>query len=250
MSGRIMDEAPEAPKELQEALEKYLGGLNRAQLIGMEAIDLASNLFLYHSILLMEFVVYQCEEKPHFAEAKAKNPKAQRTVAQALQHTPDFTEPTIFVQKQNDFRDVRQRIANLKEVDPSTVQIASYVDGVEKPRIHEAMKMISRVKTRDGIFHIPVLDLDIPVDENGAESAKEVFTNLGVEHGAIINSGKSYHGWGLELLTDAEWRRFMARALLLDRIDRRWVGHRLLDGQANIRVSEKRGQVPRVVYSF
>jgi hypothetical protein len=71
-----------------------------------------------------------------------------------------------------------------------------------------------------------------------------------VGSGAIINSGMSYHGWGLELLTDDDWRRFMARALLLDRIDRRWVGHRLIDGQANIRVSEKRKLNPKVVYVF
>lgn len=217
---------------------------------GMKAIDLAQALFRQHKILLMEFVIYQCEEKPHFAEAKAINPKATRTVAQALQHTPDFTEPTIFVQKSEDFIAVRERLIGLKEIDPSTVHIASYLDGTNKPRIHEAMKMVSRVKTHDGLYHIPLLDLDIPVDENGAASAQEVFANLGVKHGAIINSGKSYHGWGLELLTDEEWRRFMARALLLDRIDRRWVGHRLIDGQANIRVSEKRGLTPEVVFVF
>lgn len=218
--------------------------------IGMEAIDIAQTLFQHYNILLMEFIVYQCEEKPHFAEAKAKNPKAKRTVAQALQHTPDFTEPTIFVQNFEDFETVRQRLANLKEINPEGVQIASYLEDNAKPRIHEAMKMVSRVKTRSGLYHIPLLDLDIPVDENGVSSAQEVFTNLGVASGAIINSGMSYHGWGLELLTDDDWRRFMARALLLDRIDRRWVGHRLIDGQANIRISEKRNLNPKVVSVF
>lgn len=218
--------------------------------IGMEAIDLAQTLFEYHSLLLMKFIIYQCEEKPHFAEAKAKNPKAKRSVAQALQHTSDFTEPTIFVQKLEDFAEVRKRLANLREINPDKVKIASYLEGKEKPRIHEAMKVASRVETRYGSYHIPLLDLDIPVDENGAASAQEVFTNLGVESGAIINSGMSYHGWGLELLTDDDWRKFIARALLLDRIDRRWIGHRLIDGQANIRISEKRRLVPKVVFVF
>lgn len=217
---------------------------------GMPAIDVAQTLFRYHGILLMEFIVYICEEKPHFAEAKVINPKAKRSVAKALQHTPDFTEPTIFVQKCEDFAVVRERLANLREIDPDTVEIASYLEGRERPRIHEAMKLVSRVKTRDGIRHIPLLDLDIPVDDGGPTLAEQVFTNLGVGSGAIINSGASYHGWGLELLTDDDWRRFMARALLLDRIDRRWVGHRLIDGQANIRVSEKRGKIPEVVYVF
>lgn len=218
--------------------------------VGMEAIDLAQALFEYHNILLMQFIIYQCEERPHFAEAKAKDPKARRSVAKALQHTPDFTEPTIFVQKLEDFAAVRERLSGLREIDPDRVEIASYLEGKEKPRVHEAMKVVSRVNTKNGLYHIPLLDLDIPVDDNGATSAEAVFTNLGVGSGAIINSGASYHGWGLELLTDDDWRKFMARALLLDRIDRRWIGHRLIDGQANIRVSEKRGLIPKVVYVF
>lgn len=218
--------------------------------VGMKAVDLAQALFEHHNVLLMEFIIYQCEEKPHFAEAKAKNPKAKRSVAKALQHTPDFTEPTIFIQKLDDFTEVRERLAGLKEINPDDIEIASYLEDKERPRIHEAMKVVSRVKTRNGLYHIPLLDLDIPVDENGAASAQEVFTNLGVRSGAIINSGISYHGWGLELLTNDDWLKFMARALLLDRIDRRWVGHRLIDGQANIRISEKRGLVPEVVYVF
>src|SRR3989344_4569679 len=209
---------------------------------GMHALALTQEIFRFHDILLMEFIVYQCEEKPHFTEAKKINPKATRSVAKALQHTPDFTEPTIFIQNLEGFETVGERLTNLKEIDASSVNVASYLNDKKKPRIHEAMKIVSRVKTRNGLYHIPLLDLDIPVDENGAASAQEVFTNLGVGSGAIINSGASYHGWGLELLTEDDWRRFMARALLLDRIDRRWVGHRLIDGQANIRISEKRGK--------
>lgn len=219
--------------------------------IGMPAIDLAQTLFEQHKILLMKIAIYKCEERPHFAETQKKNPKAKRSVAEALQHTPDSTERTIFVQNLENFAKVREEMANLQEINPENIDIASYLENNEKkPRIHEAMKVISRVETRNGIFHIPLLDLDIPVDEGGAASAQEVFIGLGVKSGAIINSGASYHGWGLELLKDNDWRDFMARALLLDRIDRRWVGHRLIDGQANIRISEKRGKIPRVVYRF
>ncbi|OGN05728.1 MAG: hypothetical protein A2831_03605 [Candidatus Yanofskybacteria bacterium RIFCSPHIGHO2_01_FULL_44_17] len=217
---------------------------------GMHALALTQEIFRFHDILLMEFIVYQCEEKPHFTEAKKINPKATRSVAKALQHTPDFTEPTIFIQNLEGFETVGERLTNLKEIDASSVNVASYLNDKKKPRIHEAMKVVSKVKTRNGIYHIPLLDLDIPVSEGGPVLAEEVFRELGIKHGAILNSGASYHGWGLELLTDYEWRYFMARALLLDRIDRRWIGHRLLDGQANLRISEKRGKIPEVVYAF
>lgn len=140
---------------------------------------------------------------------------------------------------------------NLREIDSNKVLIASYVEAPDqKIRVHEALKAISKVKTTDGIFHIPLLDLDVPVDENGVEKIKEVALGLGINHAAVLNSGRSYHFWGLELLSEEEWRKFMYRALLLDRIDRRWVGHRLIDGQANLRISEKGGYIPTVVHVF
>jgi hypothetical protein len=217
---------------------------------GMEAIDVVEKIFQFHGIKLMKFVVYLCEEKPHFAEAKVINPNAKRCVVDAIQHTPDFGQPTIFVQSLDDFKIVRGKISGLKEIDPDTVRIHSYLEDAQKPRIHEAIKVVSKVETQNGIFHIPLLDLDMRVDENNAEVAKDVFVALGIKSGVIINSGASYHGWGLELLSEDEWAHFMATALLLDKIDRRWVGHRLKDKQANLRISEKRHNIPKVVYAF
>jgi len=218
---------------------------------GLFALDLFEIIFEFYELKLAEVVMYQCEEKPHFAEAKKINPRAQRSVAKALQHTPDFMEPTTFIQDLKDFRTVREAMANLKEMDPKKVMVASYTEKPEeKIRVHEALKAISKVKTSDGIFHIPLLDLDISVEENGIEKIKEVALGLGINHAAILDSGRSYHFWGLELQSEEGWQKFMYRALLLDRIDRRWVGHRLIDGQANLRISEKGGKIPTVVHAF
>src|SRR3989344_8932194 len=109
---------------------------------GMHALALTQEIFRFHDILLMEFIVYQCEEKPHFAEAKKINPKAQRSVAKALQHTPDFTEPTMFIQSSNQFEMVRQKLSNLKEIDAQKTDVTSYLDDSDKPRVHEAIKMV------------------------------------------------------------------------------------------------------------
>lgn len=214
------------------------------------AVNVFQSIFEFYELKLAEVVRYQCEEKPHFDEAKKLNPKAQRSVEKALQHTPDFTEPSIFIQKSEDFNFVFQALNNLKEIDSKTVQISSYVENNQPIRVHEALKAVSKVKTRTGIFHIPLLDLDIPVDENGIEKIREISLGLGIKHAAILNSGRSYHFWGLELLSEEEWRKFMYRALLLDKIDRRWIGHRLIDGQANLRISEKGGKIPVVIESF
>lgn len=230
--------------EQTEALVKHVGSNM------LLAINVFRSIFEFYDLKLAEVVKYQCEEKPHFDEAKKLNPKAQRSVTKALQHTPDFTEPSIFIQKPEDFNFVFQALNNLKEIDPQTVDVASYLENNQQIRIHEALKAISKVKTKNGIFHIPLLDLDIPVDENGIEKIREISLGLGIKHAAILNSGRSYHFWGLELLSEEEWRKFMYRALLLDKIDRRWIGHRLIDGQANLRISEKGGKIPCVVKVF
>jgi len=164
--------------------------------------------------------------------------------------------PVTLVQNITDFDKVLALMEGLKEISPPTTKIASYVDPNDRSRtyIHEALKLISRVRTKAGTCHIPLLDLDIATDEYESDIVfpyiKDVAGILGVGSGAIVNSGKSYHLWGLELMLKNAWYDFMYNALLLDRIDRRWVAHRLKDRQANIRVSPKWGQMPKVAYIF
>jgi|SRR3989344_6785642 len=223
---------------------------------GMDALSVAKVIFEHHNILLLNFRIYQCEEKPHFAEVKVKNPKARRSVAEALQHTSDFTEPLVVVQRIEDFANIESVLSNLKRIEPEKTTIASYIDPDEKEQIyiHEALKLTSRVETKDGSFHIPLLDLDISTDEIPHDFAfpylREMSLHLGVNSGAIVNSGKSYHLYGLELMNNDAWKTFMVKAGLLDRIDRRWLAHRMLDKQANIRISPKWGKIPEVAYVF
>jgi hypothetical protein len=67
----------------------------------------------------------------------------------------------------------------------------------------------------------------------------------------IFESGRSYHGYSLHLLTEEEWVSFMGTLLLLnlpDRnpvIDSRWVGHRLRVGFGSLRWSHKTSQYKR-----
>ncbi|GEM_PF-6831048 len=219
--------------------------------VGMQAINLVEYIFIEKGLRLLEVVKYRLEEKPHFAEAKKSNPKAKRTVAKALQHTPDFNNPMLFLQSLEDLFALRVAMSHLRDIDPGTVEVASYTEDEDKKlHIHEALSVTSRVRTLDGISHIPLLDMDLPIDEASPAEAEEVAHGLGVHHGAIVNSGKSYHFWGLNLLQESEWRSFMYRALLLDRVDSRWIGHRMIDGHASLRISEKRGVAPTIVHIF
>lgn len=58
-----------------------------------------------------------------------------------------------------------------------------------------------------------------------------------------FDSGRSFHGYGVTLVTANEWRQLMGRLLLANQpnllplIDPRWVGHRLIAGYSALRWS-------------
>ena len=58
---------------------------------------------------------------------------------------------------------------------------------------------------------------------------------------AWYSSGRSFHGYGTELLPQQDWYKFMGLLLLANQphlgatVDPRWIGHRLLAGYAALR---------------
>lgn len=58
---------------------------------------------------------------------------------------------------------------------------------------------------------------------------------------AWFNSGRSFHGYGEDLLTEQQWIKFMGLLLLANKprfeptVDPRWIGHRLMAGFAALR---------------
>ncbi|HEY4523317.1 MAG TPA: hypothetical protein VJK04_00380 [Candidatus Paceibacterota bacterium] len=102
--------------------------------------------------------------------------------------------------------------------------------------------------------HIPMIDFEIEPFEENLGFALNSVKALRQAYGALLVSGGSYHYYGYKLMTQMEWEAFMYRALLLDDVvDRRWIGHRLLDGFSNLRISPKQGKydyIPYVVSEF
>lgn len=112
---------------------------------------------------------------------------------------------------------------------------------------------ITYIKQLRSRIHIPMIDLEIEPKPENVEFAVASIKALRQAHGALLLSGGSYHWWGYELMTQAEWESFMHLALLLDDVaDRRWIGHRLLDGFSNLRISPKgrHNYIPYVVQEF
>ena len=127
-------------------------------------------------------------------------------------------------------------------------------DEIERSLRQEVVGISSRCLMSNGAErHLPLLDLQLAVSQENLQIAFAVAGALGLHSGAILESGRSYHIYGFCTLDEAEWRRFMSRALLLAPIiDVRFVAHRLMAGHAVLRIStcESKPFEPQVVLAF
>lgn len=103
-----------------------------------------------------------------------------------------------------------------------------------------AIEVISKVCRSTKIAHIPMLDVELAPNDENLSHLICCLRTLGERAGAVLLSGASYHYYGYDLLTPNNWRKFMYLSLLLDEVvNTRWVGHRLIDGHANLRITPK-----------
>ena len=101
-----------------------------------------------------------------------------------------------------------------------------------------------------GSGHIPMMDFMCAPSTRNLEALMRLLGELGRGRGCLLESGRSYHYYGVELLTDEEWRVFLGKCLLMfGYVDDRYVGHQLVDGHCVLRLSagKLKTSVPRVV---
>jgi hypothetical protein len=98
--------------------------------------------------------------------------------------------------------------------------------------------------------HIPMLDLKCDTSLEAQRSVVELFRRIGSPHGALLDSGQSYHYYGFEVVTESEWRVFLGKCLLSALlVDTRYIAHRLIDGFCSLRINATvtKPKVPTVV---
>jgi hypothetical protein len=98
----------------------------------------------------------------------------------------------------------------------------------------------SKVVMCDGDFkHIPMIDMSTGSPAQLDKLRPILDKNF--DDFAWFKSGRSYHGYGAELICHGEWVRLMGKLLLANKVgvphtvDPRWVGHRLIAGYAALR---------------
>jgi hypothetical protein len=101
------------------------------------------------------------------------------------------------------------------------------------------LALCSKCKLRDGTEgHIPMMDFRcVPSSEN-LQKIKIILKGIGQKNGVIVESGRSYHFYGFELLDENEWIRFLGKCLLLHPFtDARYIAHRLMGGACALRIT-------------
>ena len=112
----------------------------------------------------------------------------------------------------------------------------------------------SKVELPQGKWaHIPMMDFICAVTGEHLSILKQLIKETGQGSGFILESGRSYHYYGLELLSEEKWKLFLGKCLLMTGfVDERFVGHQLIDGRCILRLSSGKlnPHLPRVVASL
>ncbi len=104
------------------------------------------------------------------------------------------------------------------------------------------LAVASKVKCADGtVRHIPQIDFHCSDNPTTRDTVMELLNVLGLR-GYLLASGKSFHFYGVDLLAESEFAKFMGRILLFSPIvDRAWIAHQLIEGQTALRLSSRAG---------
>ena len=115
----------------------------------------------------------------------------------------------------------------------------------------EVLGICSLCKTSNGrSWHLPMLDFNIAPSRDARELVFDGMRQLLDCDGYLLESGKSYHYYGLTLLSWNRFADFLSRSLLLTPLtDIRYIAHRLISrmGVLRITANKEKPNEPRVV---
>jgi len=116
---------------------------------------------------------------------------------------------------------------------------------------NKLLGVVSRVLLEGGgAAHIPMMDFMCVPSAGNLELLVRLLGNLRQGRGFLLESGRSYHYYGFQLLTEEGWRGFLGKCLLMSGYtDDRYIGHQLVDGHCVLRLSsgKSKARLPTVV---
>lgn len=146
--------------------------------------------------------------------------------------------------------------AEIESKNRRIINVSEINNGWIKKAIHElsdksVLAICSKCVTKDNkTAHIPMIDFSCPINERNRELVRIAAEKLGRGKGVLLESGQSFHYYGLYLLDENDWIKFTANSLLLSPLtDSRYIAHRLISGMAVLRLtgSDQKPIIPKVV---
>ena len=93
-------------------------------------------------------------------------------------------------------------------------------------------------------LHMPLIDFQCEPSPKNLRNVKRRMHGMDDAGGFILETARSYHYYGMSLLTDDQWLDFVGQCLLQEPdvnmrpyIDIRYLGHRLREGWGSLRIS-------------
>lgn len=143
---------------------------------------------------------------------------------------------------------------NLCSVTPSETVLERIRKQLQQVPSDKMLAVCSEVRMKDGsTSHIPMMDFHCPVGPHSVGLVRRVVELFRVGEGFLLETDKSYHFYGMQLLEKTDLIKFLGRALLFSPIvDRAWIAHQLMELCCALRISCREGseRAPTVVESI
>ncbi len=127
-------------------------------------------------------------------------------------------------------------------------QFADINENLKKQSITKDIALNSLLEENEKRVHLPMIDFDTDNPER-VKRVIPLMQKYDIPEALIFSSGRSFHLYGLSLLGEEQWQKFMGDCILLNHeligeeyhriqtIDDRWIGHSLIRGYSALRIS-------------
>lgn len=100
----------------------------------------------------------------------------------------------------------------------------------------------------DRVLHLPMIDFHIRKSKINEDIVSAVCESLIPDGGYILDSGKSYHFIGKNLISEDELLNLLAKAILFTPIvDEIWVAHQIIERSCTLRIGYKNRVLPTLI---
>jgi len=161
----------------------------------------------------------------------------------------DCFNVSLFNQKINNF-DFLEEIffhnKSSKSISINKNEIHDFLSEIESK--NEYWTLSSKVKLKNGeSAHFFFLDYHIPISDSNEILCAQIANKLQMK-GYLLDSGKSYHFYSENLISEEKLIENLARALMFAPIvDRAWIAHQLIERRCCLRISKKYDRLPLVL---